>query len=355
MPWLNVEFPRDSPVSVVSFSLGDSTASVRGISLALALHTSITLRNAGNKPIHGLTLLVQAQDLTPAGKASVTAPSLNVLPGEIFPVRLDLELLRPFNTNRNGGALVDVTLDCVLFDDLSAYGPDKLRSRRNLTVFEWEARRDRQYFRQLMASGEYAKLQEELNYGLPEARPPMLGFEILGDPYRAGSFSRAVPVAFVPFPDSPVRLLNGAAHVYRNEVHAPQIELQNRTERTLETIDVGWILRDDSGQNYLAGSLPTRVQIGPVQQGKVLQNGVLRFSHPSGRPMLVDGVTAFISSVQFGNGDFWIPSRKDIAAANLDPSMRRTIASSPEQQRLMEIYRRKGINALAAELKKAAN
>ena len=196
MPWLNVEFPRDSPVSVVSFSLGDSTASVRGISLALALHTSITLRNAGTKPIHGLTLLVQAQDLTPAGKASVTVPSLNVLPGEIFPVRLDLELLRPFNTSKNGGALVEVTLDCVLFDDLTAYGPDLVHSRRNLTVFEWEARRDRQYFRQLLANGEYARLQQELNYGLPESRPPQLVFEILNDLYRGETLSHPVPVAF---------------------------------------------------------------------------------------------------------------------------------------------------------------
>src|ERR1700748_174658 len=108
--WLNVAFPRDSPLGVVSFSLGDSTASVRGISLALDLHTALTLRNLSGKPVRGLTLRVEAQDLTPSGRASVTVPSLNVMPGEIFPVRLDLELLRPFNTTKNGGALVEVTL-----------------------------------------------------------------------------------------------------------------------------------------------------------------------------------------------------------------------------------------------------
>jgi hypothetical protein len=169
MQWLSVEFPRDSPIGVVSFSLGDSTATVRGISLALGLHTSLTLRNTSSKPVRGLTLLVQAQDLTPGGKASVTVPSLNVMPGEVFPVRLDLELMRPFNTTRNGGALVQVTLDCVLFDDLSAYGPDKLQSRRSLLVYEREARRDRQYFRTLIDTGQ-------------------TGFRICGPPNSASSY-----------------------------------------------------------------------------------------------------------------------------------------------------------------------
>jgi hypothetical protein len=353
MQWLSVEFPRDSPIGVVSFSLGDSTATVRGISLALGLHTSLTLRNTSSKPVRGLTLLVQAQDLTPGGKASVTVPSLNVTPGEVFPVRLDLELMRPFNTTRNGGALVQVTLDCVLFDDLSAYGPDKLQSRRSLLVYEREARRDRQYFRTLIDTGQTAKLQEEMNFGIPDLRPPELGFELLKD-FRRAEDSRALPVGFVPFPNAPVEMLNGAAKVYRNEVHTPEIHLQNRTHKTLQTIEVGWILRDNDGRDYMAGSLPARVAIGPVQQANILQGGVLRFSHPSGRPVLVDGVTAFISNVEFSDGDLWIPSRSDIAHANLDPSLRRVIANSPEQQRLVEIYRRRGMDALAAELKKGS-
>lgn len=355
MPWLNVEFPRDSPVGVISFSLGDSTASVRGISLAMGLHTSLTLRNNSGKPLRALTLLVQAQDLTPAGKASVTVPSLNIMPGEIFPVRLDLELLRPFSSTRTGSALVEVTLDCVLFDDLSSYGPDKLHSLRSLLVYQWQARRDRRYFRALMETGQTAKLQEEMNFGLPDARPPELGFELLSDIRRVSANSRALPLAFVPFPDAPVELLKGDARVYRNEVHTPELDLQNLTHKTLESVELGWILHDNDGRDYMAGSLPANVQIGPVQQARVLQGTVLRFSHSSGRPVLVDGVTAFVSNVQFSDGGLWIPSRADISQSNLDPALKRAIVSSPEQQRLTEIYRRKGMNALAAELKKSAN
>ena len=353
--WLNVNFPRDSPVDVVSFNLGDSTASVSGISLALALHTSLTLRNTSNKRVRGLTLLVQAEDLTSAGRGSVTVPSLNVMPGEIFPVRINLELLRPFNTTRNGGALVEVTLDCVLFDDLSAYGPDKLRSRRNLIVYEREAERDRKYFRNLIETGQTAKLQEEMNFGLPDVRPPELGFELLNGIHRDTSPSRPVSVSIVPFPDAPVQMLNGAARIYRNEVHAPELDVRNQTKKMLQNVEVGWILRDENGRNYVAGSLPANVAIGPVQQVKVLQGAVLRFSHASGRPMLVDAVMAYISNVQFSDGDLWIPSRGDIANTQLDASVKRALASSPETQRLSEIYRRRGISGLTAELLKSPN
>jgi hypothetical protein len=353
-PWLNVEFPRDSPVGVVSFSLGDSTASVRGISLALGLHTSLTLRNSSNKHVRGLTLLVEAQDLTPSGRASVTVPSLDIPPGEVFPVRVDLELLRPFNTTRSAGALVQVSLDCVLFDDFSSYGPDKIHSRRNLMVYEIEARRDRDYFRRLIETGQLARLQQELNFGLPDVRAPELGFELLTDLREISTPGHAVPVSVVPFPDSPAAVLNGAATVYRNEVVVPQLYLRNRTNKTLQTIEIGWIFRDNDGRGYIAGSLPANVQIGPVQQASISQPAVLRFSHPSGRPLLVDGLSAFVSNVQFSDGGVWVPSRSDITNANIDPALKRAMASSPEQQRLVQIYRRKGMDAVAAELKKSS-
>ena len=81
--WLDVEFPRDSPVLPESFSLGSSTsAHVRGPSLALDIHSSIVLRNTGTKNISGLTLRVEAQDLTPNGQGSVTVPSLVLRPGK---------------------------------------------------------------------------------------------------------------------------------------------------------------------------------------------------------------------------------------------------------------------------------
>ena len=353
--WLDVDFPHDSPLSVMSFSLNDSTAAVKGTSLALGLHTSLALRNSGKRTVRGLTLRVEAPDLNPSGKASVTVPSLNVMPGEVFPVKLDLELLRPFNTGKNEGALVQVSLDGVLFDDLSFYGPDRLHSRHSLTVYELEARRDRRFFEHLVAGGETAQLREEMNFGLPAASPAQLGLELLTDLKSTRRIERPVSVALVKFSDAPVQMLTGEAKVFKNEVRAPQVSLQNQTSKPVKSIEMGWILRDERGRDYLAGSLPAAVDIGPVQNGRVQEKGVLRFSQPSGRPMLIEAVTAFLNNVEFSDGNLWIPSRSDISESNLDPSLKRAISSSPEQQRLAEIYRKKGLTALIAELRKFGN
>ena len=57
---------------------------------------------------------------------------------------------------------VQISLDGVLFDDLSFYGPDKLSSRRTMTLSEWEARRDRKYFKALLAEGGQERLRHEM-------------------------------------------------------------------------------------------------------------------------------------------------------------------------------------------------
>jgi len=50
--------------------------------------------------------------------------------------------------------------------------------------------------------------------------------------------------------------------------------------------------------------------------------------------------------VEFTDGTVWIPSRADLGSAELQ----RVIAPSGEEQRLVQIYRKKGIRALVAEL-----
>jgi hypothetical protein len=59
-------------------------------------------------------------------------------------------------------------------------------------------------------------------------------------------------------------------------------------------------------------------------------------------------MTGFISSVEFTDGSFWIPSRPELD----DPILRRVVAPSPEEQRLVQIYRKRGLNAVIEELKK---
>src|SRR4051794_31952050 len=69
---LHITLPEDSPVTVVSADWGESTATARGGAMLLDLHTSLSLRNSGSRRIRSITLLVQAQEVTPGGKASVS-------------------------------------------------------------------------------------------------------------------------------------------------------------------------------------------------------------------------------------------------------------------------------------------
>lgn len=350
--WLVVELPHDSPVLMVSSGLGPTTARVRGTSMELDLHASVMLRNTGTKTISGLTLSVEAQDLTPSGKGSVTVPSLDAPPGQIFPVRIDMELLRPFNAAANGGAVVRVSLDCVLFNDLSSYGPDKLDSSRALMVYELEARRDRRYLANLLVTGKLAELREELNFGLQDLSPQQLGLELLHEPRRQFQRGQDVSVGSVSFPSSPVLTMGGAAHVWGNEVHAPQVEVKNRSQKSIRSIEMGWIVRDERGRDFVAGAVPAAMPLAPVETARMTEPGTLRFSHPAGQPMVIGGLLAFVNDVEFADGKLWIPSRLDIQEATKDPILRRALATSPEQQKLAEIYRRKGMSGLAEELKK---
>jgi hypothetical protein len=58
-------------------------------------------------------------------------------------------------------------------------------------------------------------------------------------------------------------------------------------------------------------------------------------------------MTGFVNSVEYTDGRFWIPSRAELAS---DGRLQRLVASSPEEQRLVQIYHKKGLKALIEEL-----
>jgi hypothetical protein len=350
--WLDVQFPHDSPVLLVGFDMSPMTVTVRGSSMVMDLHETLVLRNVGSKPICGLTLKVEARDLAPYGKGSVIKPSLFVLPGEEFPVKVDMQLLRPISAAKSESAMVQVTLDCALFSDLKAYGPDKLNSRRTLLVYEMEARRDRQYLARMLDRGQLPELREELNFGIQDFVPRQLGLELLRGPRPATLREQAVTVNPMPFPREPVQPLSGAAQVAGNEVRAPRVEVRNTSKMRVASVAMGWIVRDDRGTDFVAGAVTSPVVIGPVETSSISEPGTLRFSRSTGQPMVIDSLMTFVNDVQFADGTLWIPSRADIDAATQDPELRRELATSPEEQRLARIYRRDGTAGLKKELKR---
>ncbi|MGH9582303.1 MAG: hypothetical protein ACRD4O_05155 [Bryobacteraceae bacterium] len=349
--WVNFAFPSDSPVLVSSFTLGPTTARVEGSSMALDLHALLMLRNTGTKPISGLTLRVEAQDLTPGGKGSVTIPNLDAQPGDSFPVHINMELRRPFGGPPRGGAILKISLDCALFSDLTAYGPNTLGSHRALLLYEMEARRDRRYLAHLLETGRTAEVRRELSFGLG-AVPEQLGLELLRNPGANAAHEQAVKVGALSFPGAPVEPIGGAARVFQNEVTGSRVEVVNHSRKTVRSIDMGWIVRDERGREFVAGAVPSFAHLAPVQTATMAESGTLRFSHPAGEPMSIGALMAFVNDVEFADGKLWIPTRADIQAATSDPILRRQLAASPEQQHLADVYRKKGLAGLEEELKK---
>ena len=347
---LKIDFPKDSPVTVVSADMGDSGITARGSAMVIDLRASLSLRNSAPRRLRGVTLLVSAQEVTAGGKASVSVPSLNVGPGESFPVRVDLRLLRPLLPT---GPLVVVSLDGVLFDDLSFYGPDKLHSRRSMTVWELEARRDRQHFKSVLAAQGQETLRKELLQSLARQndRPNVDVQFARGGRATNIDAGRAVQFAFLRVPDSPIEPVDGTARIAGNEASSPSLEVLNRSDRAVRYFEVGWIIRDAGGQDFLAGSVPASdpdLNLAPGRKSRVLQDASLRFSAAPGKPISIAGMTGFVSQVEFTDGSVWVPSR----AALSDPQLLRVVGPSPEEQRLTELYRKKGLAAVVAELNK---
>lgn len=351
---VSINLPKDSPVALLSLASDQSRTSMRGAAMVLDLHMSLTLRNSGPNRIHGITLRVVSQEVTMGGKGSVTIPSLNIAPGDVFPVRIDMQLVRP--TQVAGGPLVQVDLDGVLFQDLGFYGPNRLNSRRYLTACELEAQRDRDHFKRVLAQSGKDGLRRAMVDSLQrqaEMQPLTVkvrrGGSAISSAALAGS-EHLAKFAFLRMPDSPVEPLQGSALISGNEAHAPFVEVRNTTSRPVKYVEVGWVVKDQAGREYLAGSLPSANLTFYLPAGntaRLQQESTLNFSL-GGRPVNIRDMTAFVSEVEFADGKIWVPNRKSLD----DPMLRRVMGPSPEEQRLSDLYRRKGIDALMEELRK---
>jgi hypothetical protein len=348
---VSINLPKDSPVAVLSLSSDQSRTMMRGAAMVLDLHMSLTLRNSGPNHIHGVTLRVVSQEVTMGGKGSVTIPSLNIGPGDVFPVRIDMQLVRP--TQVAGGPLVEIDLDGVLFQDLGFYGPDRLNSRRYLTACELEAQRDREYFKRVLAQSGKDGLRRAMIGSLQlQAETPLTVKVRRGGPVvsAAATAGQLAQFAFVRVPGSPVEPLQGSAVISGNEAHAPFVEVRNTTSRPVKYVEVGWVVRDQGGHEYLAGSLPSSNLTFYVPAGhtaRLAQDSTLSFTL-AGQPVNIRQMTGFVTQVEFADGKVWVPSRESVD----DPVLRKVMEPSAEEQRLSDLYRRKGIDTLIEELKK---
>jgi hypothetical protein len=348
---VKIDLPADSPLTLISTSLGDSRATSRGGAIVLDLHMGLTLRNSGARHVRGVTLLITAQEFAPGGKGSVARPSIDVPSGQNFTLPIDIRLVRP--VGESAGPLVRVQLDGVLFDDLSFYGPNKLHSQRALTFWEVEAQRDRAYLKQaLQARGEKGLQQEMLASLGRQADRTQLDVSLTRNGRATGSVvnpsDHAAQFAILNLPSAPVQPLEGWAAISGNEARSPQIEVVNNSGKPVRYVEIGWLVKDKAGREYLAGSVPgseSTMLLPAGQHTRLQQDTALRFSK-AGRPIEIDGMTAYVSQVEYADGHVWVPSRRDLDSS---PLLRIT-APSPEEERLADIYAKKGLAALIAEL-----
>lgn len=347
---VNVKVPNDSPVVVVSSRTDESRTVLQGSALMVDLHMSLMLRNVGTNRIHGITLRVVSQEVTLGGKASVAMPSLNVGPGEVFPVRIDARLMRP--TQMAAGPLVEVSLDGVLFQDLRFYGPDRLNSSRTMTAMEMEAQRDREHFKKVLAAGPQA-LQQAILASMAEK--PRLDVRVMPHAPSVTSAALAVPekaqqFAFLQVPDSPIQPLSGWAMVGGNEARAPRIDVKNKSNKAVKYVELGWLVSDQGGRQYLAASLPasdSNLYLPGGEKASIGQDTQLTFSHDH-KPVNIQKMTGFVSQVQFVDNTVWVPNRDSLSKLMLD----KVIPPSAEEQRLSNIYLKLGLDGLIQELKK---
>jgi hypothetical protein len=128
------------------------------------------------------------------------------------------------------------------------------------------------------------------------------------------------------------------------------VEIQNNSGRVVKYVELGWLVSDQNGKRYMAASLPASgpdLILRPGQTARVLQETSLRFSR-QGQPVNVQGMAGFVSQVEFADGEMWVPNRQSLERAELLD----LVAPSAEEQRLTDLYRKRGIGALLDELKK---
>jgi len=363
---VKIDLPADSPVTLISASTDQSRVSPRGGMLVLDLHMSLTLRNSGARSVRGVTMLVTTQESTPGGKGSVARPCIDVPSGQNFTVPVVIRLVRP--VQQTNGPLVHVQLDGVLFDDLSFYGPNRLNSQRAMTVWEVEAQRDRAYYKQILqAKGEDGLRREVLASMAKAGDHPHLDVALSHNSRAVGSAVATdaaggdpVHFAFLRMPDAPVLAVQGQAAISGNEARSPWIEVQNLSKKPVRYVEIGWVVKDTEGNEYLVGTVPGSgvsalntagagpgAPISAGMRGRLEPDATLKFSR-GGRPIGIAGMTGFVTQVEFTDGKVWVPSRKDLDASPL----LRTMSPSTEEQRLLDIYAKQGLTALVAELGK---
>ncbi len=335
------DLPAGSPVELVSADWGNSSAVPRGGAMLVDLHAVLRLRNNTARRIRAIALRVVAQEVAPGGRGAVSRPGLDVAPGEEFPLRIDMRLMRPLA--QQAGPMVEIALDGVLFDDLAFLGPNRMNVRRAMLAWEIEARRDRQTLAAILNKSGAEALRERMIETLARQESTMMPVQVVRGAAPATNLGpgRKTELAALRIPESPVDLLSGEAVIAGHEAHSARIDVSNRSARAVRFVELGWLAADSTGRLAAAGTLPAEIHLPPGQRSTVRGESRVRFARP------VDSLAVYPALIEFENGDVWVPP----ASAWSQPGLGGALPPSGELIRLAELYRKKGLEAVIQQLR----
>lgn len=334
--------PQGGPIEVVSADWGNSSATPRGGAVLIDLHAALTMRNRSPRRIRAISLQVVAQEVAPGGRGAVTRPGLDVAPGEEFSIRIDMRLMRPLAPQP--ALQAEVSLDGVLFDDLTFFGPNRMNARRTMLAWEMEAQRDRQMLASLLDSGGAEALRARLLEVLTRTSAgAMMPVQVVrgAAPAAAMEPGRVVELATLQLPGAPVEVLAAAAQLAGAEVRSPRVDISNRGRRAVRFIELGWLAPDGSGRLLPAGTLPSEIHLRAGERGTVRTETRVRFPRP------LEALTVYPALVEFEDGGVWVPG----PAAWTLPGLRSALPVSGEMMRLAELYRKRGLEAVVQQLR----
>ena len=154
-----------------------------------------------------------------------------------------------------------------------------------MTFWEMQNQRDRNYLKQVLATRGTSALEAEMLASLNrQAERPGLDVQVRrGGRVVAGAAipSHMSQFAFLNLPQAPVELTDGFADVSGNEAKDAKIHLDNKSRRSVKYVEVGWIVKDTDGHEFMAGSMPsteTDIYLPAGQRGELFQDTTLRFS-----------------------------------------------------------------------------
>ncbi len=349
-----IEIPENVPLRLTASDFAASEFEPRGGALVIELSGWVRFRHEGPNAVRAITLAIRAHDQGLGGRAAVSVPSLHAPQGEEFDVHFNLRMLRPLPLPP--GPTVRVATDAVLFDTLAAVGPDRLDSVRKMKTREMEARRDREYFLARWQAGGRRQLASAMQASLRrQAARPRLDIRLAGGgPATAGPAGapREVQFAFVQDVDAPLVLERGSAVVTGTVSDAPRIVLRNRASVGVQRFELAWFAVDAQGTAYSLGAAPVS-GVPSVGPGERLETGGTgrRFeirSGSEGKPLEIDAMSAYVRSADLEDGSLWVPSRVALEQSRLLES----IPVSAEEQRLSQLYRERGPDAVVEELQR---